>query len=75
MPPTSKETPILFKELFAEMLANNGQFHRLPDSMKRPITGYVYTSVPKFFVSDGNHFVSTYFTKKCISDFYKKNPK
>lgn len=69
-----EHTPV-FKELFAEMLANNGRFHKLPADQRKPFTAYVYTSVPKFFVSDGNHFVSTYFTKSCIADFNKKYPK
>jgi len=58
----TEHTPV-FKELFAEMLANNGKFTKLPASHRRPFTAYVYTSVPKFFVSDGSHFVTTYFTK------------
>lgn len=73
MPPQTKEYCPVFKELFAEMLANNGKFYKIAENMKKAFTCYVYTSVPKFFVSDGNHFVSTYFTKKCISDFRKKN--
>lgn len=55
-------TPI-FKHLFAEVLSNNGKFHNLAPALRKSFTGYVYTSVPKFFVSDGNHFVTTYFTK------------
>ena len=58
MPRTTEET-VIFKELFAEMLANNGNFEKLAPSMRKPFIAYVYTSVPKFFVSDGNHFVST----------------
>lgn len=72
MPGTVEHTPI-FKELFAEMLANNGRFNKLSAKQRQPFTGYVYTSVPKFFVSDGSHFVSTYFTKDCIADFNKKH--
>lgn len=74
MPGITEHTPA-FKELFAEMLANNGRFHKLKSELRRPFTAYVYTSVPKFFVSDGCHFVSTYFTKACIADFNKKNEK
>lgn len=70
----TEHTPI-FKELFAEMLANNGRFNKLTAEQRKPFTAYVYTSVPKFFVSDGSHFVSTYFTKSWIADFNKKNPK
>jgi len=65
----------IFKELFAEMLANNGRFSMLSPSKRTPFTGYVYTSVPKFCVSDGTTFVTTYFTKSCIADFNKKYPK
>lgn len=60
---TSVVKTIVFKELFADMLANNGRFNKLSAEHRKPFTAYVYTSVPKFFVSDGNHFVSTYFTK------------
>lgn len=74
MSTTTAHTPI-FKQLFAEMLSNNGQFHKLAPAYRKPFTGYVYTSVPKFFISDGNHFVTTYFTKECIADFNKKFPK
>ena len=74
MPGTVEKTHV-FKELFAEMLANNGRFNKLPEEHRTPFTAYVYTSVPKFFVSDGSHFVSTYFTKKCIADFNKRYPK
>jgi hypothetical protein len=74
MSSSAEHTPI-FKELFAEMLANNGRFNKLTAEQRKPFTAYVYTSVPKFFVSDGSHFVSTYFTKSCIADFNKKNPK
>ncbi|CAI2373205.1 unnamed protein product [Moneuplotes crassus] len=65
----------IFKELFAEMLANNGRFNMLPQEKRQAFTAYVYTSVPKFFVSDGNHYVTTYFTKSCVADFKKKYPK
>ena len=59
----SATNSIVFKEVFAEMLANNGKFTKLSEEFRVPFTAYVYTSVPKFFVSDGSHFVSTYFTK------------
>lgn len=47
----------------------------MPEDHRKPFIAYVYTSVPKFFVSDGSHFVSTYFTKNCIANFKKKHPK
>ncbi|CAI2372929.1 unnamed protein product [Moneuplotes crassus] len=73
--PVAQNHTHIFKELFAEMLANNGRFNMLSPAKRKPFTAYVYTSVPKFFVSDGNHFVTTYFTKSCIADFNKKYPK
>ena len=72
--PTQVQNTRIFKELFAEMLANNGKFSMLSPDQRKPFTAYVYTSVPKFFVSDGNHFLSTYFTKACIADFNRKYP-
>lgn len=64
-----------FKQLFADMLGNNGKFYKLDLNLRLPFTCYVYTSVPKFFVSDGIHFITTYFTKDCIAQFQKKYPK
>jgi hypothetical protein len=74
MPGTTEHTHV-FKELLAEMLANNGRFNKVSPEHRTPFTAYVYTSVPKFFVSDGSHFVTTYFTKSCIADFHRKYPK
>ena len=74
MPGQTDHTPV-FKELFAEILANNGRFDKLSPKNRSSFTCYVYTSVPKFFDSDGSHFITTYFTKKCIADFNKKHPK
>lgn len=73
--PNPEGSNIIFKQLFADMLANNGRFYKLDEKLRAPFTGYVYTSVPKFFVSDGTHFVTTYFTKSCIADFNRKYPK
>lgn len=74
MAKAASEHTVLFKELFGQMLGNNGKFHQIDSKYKAPFTAYVYTSVPKFFVSDGHHFVTTYFTKDCIADFNRKHP-
>ena len=73
--PRTERTTHIFKELFAEMMANNGRFNMISPSKRTPFVGYVYTSVPKFCISDGTTFVTTYFTKSCIADFNKKYPK
>ncbi len=66
----SKESA--FKQLYAEMFNQGGNFSSVKDSLKKPIKCYVKESFPHFLISDGFFFVNCYFTPEAEKEFRSK---
>ena len=59
-----------FKTLIYKMLATQGDFSQVPESIRKScIKCYVKETYPKFLISDGSYFMSAYFTKESLSSF------
>ena len=59
-----------FKTLIFKMLAQQGDFTQIPESIRKScIKCYVKETYPKFLISDGSYFLSAYFTKEAMSSF------
>lgn len=68
----SKANQSAFKQLFTEMINQNGDFGKIKANLKTPLKCYVKESYPFFLVTDGYFFVPAYFTKEAVNDFHSK---
>jgi hypothetical protein len=68
----SKGNQSAFKQLFTEMINQNGDFNKIKAGLKNPIKCYVKESYPYFLVTDGYFFVPAYFTKEAVNEFHSK---
>ena len=59
----SKQPQSAFKQLYAEMFNQGGDFNKVNKDLKKNIKCYVKESFPHFLVSDGFFYVNAYFTK------------
>ena len=68
----SKQNQSAFKQLYTEMINQNGDFNKVNKDLKKPIKCFVKESYPYFLVTDGYFFVPAYFTNEAVKDFHSK---